>query len=75
MDVNNGVAGAAAATAGLVIGTGLKMMRNLKPDLLALAAGGGTFVAVGILHVSLGLSLLVATAVCIVMRANMERRR
>ena len=75
MDVKNGVAGAAAATAGLVIGTGLKMMRNLKPDGLALASGGTIFLAVGLLHVSLTLSLLIAVSVSMVLRTALERRR
>ena len=74
-DVKNGVAGAAAATAGLVIGTGLKMMRNLKPDGLALASGGAIFLAVGLLHVSLTLALLAAVLISMVLRAAMERRR
>ena len=74
-DVANGVAGAAAATAGLVIGTGLKMMRNLKPDGLALASGGAIFLATGLLHVSLALSLLTAASISMVLRAYMERRR
>ncbi|MHB8886758.1 MAG: chromate transporter [Methylovirgula sp.] len=74
-DVRNGVAGAAAATAGLVIGTGLKMMRNLRPDGLALASGGAIFLAVGFLHVSLALALLIAVAVGMVLRAITERRR
>ncbi|QXX73918.1 chromate transporter [Methylovirgula sp. HY1] len=74
-DVRNAVAGAAAATAGLVIGTGLKMMRNLRPDGLALVSGGAIFLAVGLLHVSLALALLVAVAVGMVFRAVIERRR
>lgn len=75
MDVRNGIAGAAAATAGLVIGNGLKMMRNLNPDGLALASGGAIFLAVGFLHVSLPLSLLTAVSISMVLRAALERRR
>lgn len=74
-DVRNGVAGAAAATAGLVLGTGLKMMRNLKPDVLALLAGGSVFLAVGFLQLSLTLSLIAAAAVSMAVRAGMERWR
>lgn len=74
-DVNNAVGGAAAATAGLVIGTALRMMQNLKPDLIALLSGGAIFVAVGLLRVPLVLGLVVAIAVTLVVRVLMERRR
>jgi chromate transporter len=72
-DVKNAVAGAAAATAGLVIGTALKMMRNLKPDLLALVSGAAVFVAVGLLQMSLAISLLIAAFVSLILRAALER--
>lgn len=74
-DVKNAVAGAAAATAGLVIGTAIKMMQNLKPDLLALASGFAIFVAVGLLGLPLALSLLIAAAASLALRAAMERPR
>ncbi len=75
IDVRNGVAGAAAATAGLVIGTGLKMMHNLQPDILALASGGAVFLAVGLFQAPLAISLLIAVALSLVLRAVMERRQ
>jgi chromate transporter len=74
-DVKHAVAGAAAATAGLVIGTGLKMMHNLKPDLLALVSGSAIFVAVGLFQASLTISLLIAAAATLVLRATLERYR
>lgn len=74
-DVKHAVAGAAAATAGLVIGTGLKMMRNLKPDLLALVSGAAIFVVVGLFQASLTISLLVAVMVTLILRAAFERCR
>jgi len=74
-DVKHAVAGAAAATAGLVIGTGLKMMRNLKPDLLALVSGSGIFVAVGLLQASLTISLLIAVVATLILRVTFERCR
>lgn len=75
IDVKNGVAGAAAATAGLAIGTGLKMMHNLKPDVLALASGGAIFLAVGLFEAPLAISLVIAVVLSLVLRAAMERRR
>jgi chromate transporter len=74
-DVNNAVGGAAAATAGLVIGTALRMMQNLKPDLIALLSGGAIFIAVGLLRVPLVLGLVVAIAVTLVVRVLAERPR
>jgi chromate transporter len=74
-DVKNAVAGAAAATAGLVIGTALRMMQNLKPDLIALLSGGAIFVAVGLLRTPLAISLVVAIAVTLVVRVSVERPR
>jgi chromate transporter len=74
-DVKHAVAGAAAATAGLVIGTGLKMVRNLKPDMLALVSGGAIFVTVGLFQTPLAVSLLIAAATTMVLRVIFERRR
>lgn len=74
-DVKHAVAGAAAATAGLVIGTGLKMMRNLKPDLLALVSGGAIFVTVGLLQTPMTTSLLIAAAATLILRVAFERRQ
>ncbi|MGO9007132.1 MAG: chromate transporter [Beijerinckiaceae bacterium] len=59
-DVKNALAGAAAATAGLVIGTAGKMMRNLRPDAAALISGAGIFIAAGLLHYSLLWTLAIA---------------
>jgi chromate transporter len=48
-DVQAGLKGAAAAAAGLVIGTALKMARNLKPDPAAALAGLAAFVGAAFL--------------------------
>jgi chromate transporter len=74
-DVKTAVAGAAAATAGLVIGTAVKMMQNLKPDLVALLSGGAIFVAVGLWQAPLAISLLIAVAISLALRASLEKRR
>ncbi len=72
-DVKNAVAGAAAATAGLVLATALKMIRNLKPDFLAAASCAIVFVAVGIFQLSLTYTLIVAAAIALAIRARSER--
>ena len=48
-DVQAAVKGAAAAAAGLVVGTALKMARALKPDVASALAGVATFVAAGLM--------------------------
>jgi chromate transporter len=62
-DVKNALAGAAAATAGLVIGTAGRMIRNLRPNAVGLLAGAGVFVAAGLLHLSLVWTLAIAVPV------------
>jgi chromate transporter len=74
-DVKHAVAGAGAATAGLVIGTGLKMMRNLKPDALALISGAVIFIIVGLFQAPLSLSLLCTVGISLILRAMMQRHR
>lgn len=74
-DVKNALAGAAAATAGLVIGTAGKMMRNLKPDLVGLVAGLGVFIAAGLLHISLLWTLAVAAPASMALIALGARRK
>lgn len=49
-EVQAGIAGTAAAAAGLVVGTALKMAKKLKPTRMALLFGILAFVAVGIAH-------------------------
>jgi chromate transporter len=73
-DVKNALAGAAAATAGLAIGTAAKMMRNLRPDMIGLAAGIGVFVAAGLLHISLLWTLAVAAPASMIVLAVGARR-
>ena len=42
--------GAAAASAGLVLGTALKMIRNIRPTALSYAIGAAGFAAIGLLR-------------------------
>ena len=55
----------AAAAAGLVIGTALKMARNLRPNAAAIAVGLAAFAAVGLLHLPLALVIAVLGPVSI----------
>jgi chromate transporter len=52
-DVQAAVAGAAAAAAGLILGTSAKMIRGLKRGIASVVFGVSTFVAIGILRAPL----------------------
>lgn len=56
-DVSNALGGAAAATAGLVIGNAYKMIRTIRTDFLAILTAGLTFAVTGVLQLSLVASL------------------
>jgi chromate transporter len=58
-DVQGAVGGAAAAAAGLVIGTAAKMTRNLKPGAVGLVIEALAFLAAGIFRLPLLITLLV----------------
>jgi chromate transporter len=49
-EVNAALVGAAAGAAGLVMGTGLKMARKIRPAPLPLLVTAAAFVAVGLLQ-------------------------
>lgn len=57
--VGSAMAAGAAAAAGLVIGTAIKMARRLKPGVSAIAVGLAAFVSVGVLHMPMALALLI----------------
>lgn len=57
--VQAAIAGTAAAAAGLVIGTALKMARRLKPTPTALLFGLAVFAAVGLLRAPMILSVVI----------------
>jgi len=46
----NAIAGASAAAAGLILGTGLRLLLQTRPPLRGLLTGAAAFVAVGVLH-------------------------
>ena len=66
--------GAAAASAGLVLGTALKMIRNIKPTPLSYAIGAAGFAAIGLLRWPLVPVVLVIVPTAIV-ATWWERRR
>jgi chromate transporter len=67
----NAIAGASAAAAGLIIGTGMRLLLQTRPPLRGLLAGGAAFVAVGVLQWPL-LSVIV---VLIAVAVALARRR
>jgi len=72
--VGGAVAGAAAGAAGLVIGTGLKMARQLRPTPLAVLFGIYTFLAVGVLQWPL-IGVVAVVLPLSLMCAAVEQRR
>jgi chromate transporter len=48
--VRNAVAGASAAAAGLIFGTGVRLLRNARPPPRGLVLGGAAFVGIGVLQ-------------------------
>ncbi|PKU21612.1 chromate transporter [Telmatospirillum siberiense] len=73
-EVQAGIAGTAAAAAGLVVGTALKMARKLKPTRMALLFGFIAFTAVGIIHLPMLPTVLVAAPISI-LAVLWERKR
>ena len=57
--VGAAMAAGAAAAAGLVIGTAIKLTRKIKPNVAAIAIGLAAFVSVGLLHLPMLLAILV----------------
>jgi chromate transporter len=74
-DVKAAIAGAAAATAGLVIGNAIKMARNMKPDIMACLIGAVVFVSGGILQLPLLWTLIaiVPSSILILTLRNRSR--
>ena len=59
------IAAASAAAAGLILGTGLRLLMQTRPPLRGLLTGGAAFVAVGVLHWPLFWVILVLVVVAI----------
>ncbi len=73
-DVNHALGGAAAATAGLVIGNAYKMIGAIRSNVLAIFIAGLTFAAVGIWQFSLVASLAFIVPLSLVSFAASRRR-
>jgi len=74
-DLKNAIAGAAAATAGLVIGNGIKMARNMKPDIFAYLIGALVFVAAAVLQLPLLWTLLAVVPASVLILTVRNRAR
>jgi chromate transporter len=72
-DVAAAMSGTAAAAAGLVIGTALKMARRLEPTRIALFFGLVAFVAIGVLGLPL-IAVVLVLAPLSVAAVKLERR-
>ncbi|WP_245257425.1 chromate transporter [Methylocapsa acidiphila] len=73
-DVSRALGGAAAATAGLVIGNAYKIMRAIRGDFRAMIVAGSTFAAVAIWQFPLAASLAVLVPLSILGFAAFGRR-
>lgn len=73
-DVRAALTGVAAAAAGLVIGTALKMAFRLKPDARALGVGSSALVAVAGFGASLIWTVLVLAPISLVLAFRAPRR-
>jgi chromate transporter len=72
-EVNAALIGAAAASAGLVLGTALKMVRNIRPTPLAFGIGAAGFLTIGLLRWPLVPVVVVLVPLAII--ATLLRRR
>ncbi len=72
-EVASAMSGTAAAAAGLVIGTALKMTRRLRPTRIAILFGLVAFVAIGVLRFPL-IAVVVVLAPISIAAAALERR-
>jgi len=73
--VGAAIGAGAAAAAGLVIGTAIKMARRLKPNLTAVAVGLAAFSSVGLLQVPMALAIAVLGPISIALVWRERRRR
>ncbi|MDE2208362.1 MAG: chromate transporter [Betaproteobacteria bacterium] len=64
--VRDAIAAAAAAAAGLILGTAARLLVQARPPLRGMLTGGAAFVLVGILHLPLFWVIVVLIAVAIV---------
>ncbi|VFU08015.1 chromate transporter [Methylocella tundrae] len=73
-EVRSALAGAAAATAGLVLGNAYKLIKALRGDVLALAIAAFTFASAGFFHLSLLVTLAITVPASVVLFVLYGRR-
>jgi chromate transporter len=73
--VGAAIGAGAAAAAGLVIGTALKMARRLKPNVGGIGIGLSAFVSVGLFHVPMALAIAILGPLSIAMVWRERRGR
>lgn len=71
----NAIAGASAAAAGLILGTGVRLLLQTRPPLRGLLTGAAAFVAVGVLHWPLLWVILVLIVVAVAAEWRARRAR
>lgn len=74
-DVQAGLDGAAAAAAGLIIGTALKLIRRIRLTVPAWICGGAAFCAAAILRLPLAVTLALLIPVSVAGAAWVARRK
>ena len=74
-DVRAALTGAAAATAGLVLGTALKLLRGLEPDAVMIVVVAFVFAATALARLPILLVLGVAIPSCLIVAFWRKRRR
>ena len=70
---HNAIAGASAAAAGLIIGTGMRLLLQTRPPLRGLVTGGAAFVAVGVLQWPLLSVIVVLIVVAVALEGHAAR--
>jgi chromate transporter len=69
----NAIAGASAAAAGLIIGTGMRLLLQTRPPLRGLVIGAAAFVAVGVLQWPLLSVIVVLIVVAVALEGHAAR--
>ena len=69
----NAIAGASAAAAGLIIGTGVRLLLQTRPPLRGLVIGGAGFIAVGVLQWPLLSVIVVLIVVAVALEGHAAR--
>jgi chromate transporter len=69
----NAIAAASAAAAGLIFGTGMRLLLQTRPPLRGLVIGGAAFVAVGVLQWPLLSVIVVLIVVAVALEGHAAR--